>query len=101
MVRESAPAAWVCSHGFAGLFTRWRSSRLVEGDAGDSEHWDSHLEVAVGGVAMADDRVAIKANRNRGVEADVVGGCEGFANAMAFQKKITSFVGPWAPNVLI
>ena len=58
----------VCSH--AGR------EALVEGDAGDRRHQDHHLQIAVGGVPVADDWVAVSADRHRRVPADTVGGYE-------------------------
>ena len=50
-----------------------QKSGLLEGDAGDGKHRDHHLQILVGEVVVADDRVAVSPDRNRRVVADVAG----------------------------
>ena len=60
----------MCSHRLSGLFTHRRGGRLLEGD-GVRRCWtDVQFQIVVGVVEVADDRVAVGADRNRREVAD-------------------------------
>ena len=67
--RNPLPALWVCSHRLSGLFTRWRGDRLLEGDGVGRCGIDVQLQITFGVVEVADDRVAVDADRNRRLPA--------------------------------